>query len=327
MLTLLPHWSKKAQIIELLTHQQISMINKFRGVGVALVTPFMANGAVDYPALQRIIDYVIKNQVDYVVSLGTTGEAAVLNHTERHEVLDFTITAVAGRVPIVAGFGGNSTRQVIAEIQQYHQNGIDAILTASPYYNRPSQEGIFQHYMAIADASQLPIILYNVPSRTASHIKSETTIRLMRSHKNIIGIKEASNDITRLTRILKSRRDDFVVLSGDDMYTLPILACGGAGVISVVANALPREFCAMVNFALSNDYRKAQFWHYQLSELIVSLFSEGNPAGIKAALQVLNLCEDHLRLPLVNISPELYTKIETEVQKFRNSSSKYISQL
>lgn len=300
--------------------------NKFKGVGVALVTPFDPSGQVDYPALQRLLDYVISHQVDYVVSLGTTGETSTLSIEERYAILDFTVAAVAGRVPIVAGFSGNNTQKLLKHIGAYHFRGIDAILSASPHYNRPNQEGIFQHFDAVAQSVPVPMLLYNVPSRTASAIKPSTTLRLMHQHEHIIGIKEASNDIAAITRLLSERREGFVVLSGDDLHTLPLLACGADGVISVVANALPREFSALVNFAALGRFDKARYWHCHLAHFIELLFVDGSPAGIKAALHIMGICHNQLRLPLTSVTPTTFDQIRLAIEAFRSQNqSKYSS--
>lgn len=302
------------------------MVNKFKGVGVALVTPFHENKSIDYDSLQKLIDYVIQNQVDYVVSLGTTGEGSTLSLEERYSILDFTAQIVANRVPIVAGFSSNDTQKVLKEISGYHFNKIDAILSASPHYNRPNQAGIYQHFDAIAKESPLPILLYNVPSRTASTIAANTTLKLMHNHNNIVGIKDASNDIASITCVLKEKREGFVVLSGDDLHTLPLIACGAEGVISVVANVLPREFSALVNFAMLGRYDKSRHWHYQLANLLDLLFADGSPGGIKAALNIIGICKEELRLPLTTINETIKAKIEVEIEKIRTqNTTKYSS--
>ena len=302
------------------------MVNKFKGVGVALVTPFHENGNIDYDSLQKLIDYVIQNQVDYVVSLGTTGESSTLSIEERYNLLDFTAQTVANRVPIVAGFSSNNTQKVLKEISGYHFKQIDAILSASPHYNRPNQEGIYQHFDAIAKEAPLPILLYNVPSRTASTINFATTLKLMHNHNNIIGIKDASNDLASITCLLKEKREGFVVLSGDDLHTLPLIACGAEGVISVIANVLPREFSALVNFAMLGRYDKARHWHYQLANLIDLLFVEGSPGGVKAALNLVGICKEVLRLPLTKVNETIKSEILVEIQKIRTeNTTKYTS--
>ncbi len=278
------------------------MDDRFRGLGVALVTPFRSNGQIDYAGLEKLIDHQIAGGVDYVVSMGTTGESVTLNKAEKHELLAQTIGFVRNRVPVVLGCGGNSTAEVIESLNSFEMDGVDAILSVSPYYNKPTQEGIYQHYKALAQVALRPIILYNVPGRTGSNMTAETTLRLAKDFKNIIAIKEASANLDQMGRILKHKPRDFMLISGDDALTLPILAMGGVGVISVVGNALPHEFSALVNSALKGDLETARREHLRLIEVVELLFAEGNPGGIKNVLRVLGICGDHMRLPLVNIS-------------------------
>ncbi|MFN6116740.1 MAG: 4-hydroxy-tetrahydrodipicolinate synthase [Flavobacteriales bacterium] len=278
------------------------MDDRFRGLGVALVTPFRSNGQIDYAGLEKLIDHQIAGGVDYVVSMGTTGESVTLNKAEKHELLAQTIGFVRNRVPVVLGCGGNSTAEVIESLNSFEMDGVDAILSVSPYYNKPTQEGIYQHYKALAQVALRPIILYNVPGRTGSNMTAETTLRLAKDFKNIIAIKEASANLDQMGRILKHKPKDFMLISGDDALTLPIIAMGGVGVISVVGNALPNEFSALVNSALKGDLETARREHLRLIEVVELLFAEGNPGGIKNVLRVLGICGDHMRLPLVNIS-------------------------
>jgi 4-hydroxy-tetrahydrodipicolinate synthase len=278
------------------------MDDRFRGLGVALVTPFRSNGQIDYAGLENLIDHQIAGGVDYVVSMGTTGESVTLNKAEKHELLAQTIGFVRNRVPVVLGCGGNSTAEVIESLNSFEMDGVDAILSVSPYYNKPTQEGIYQHYKALAQVALRPIILYNVPGRTGSNMTAETTLRLAKDFKNIIAIKEASANLDQMGRILKHKPKDFMLISGDDALTLPIIAMGGVGVISVVGNALPNEFSALVNSALKGDLETARREHLRLIEVVELLFAEGNPGGIKNVLRVLGICGDHMRLPLVNIS-------------------------
>jgi 4-hydroxy-tetrahydrodipicolinate synthase len=278
------------------------MDDRFRGLGVALVTPFRSNGQIDYAGLEKLIDHQIAGGVDYVVSMGTTGESVTLNKAEKHELLAQTIGFVRNRVPVVLGCGGNSTAEVIESLNSFEMDGVDAILSVSPYYNKPTQEGIYQHYKALAQVALRPIILYNVPGRTGSNMTAETTLRLAKDFKNIIAIKEASANLDQMGRILKHKPRDFMLISGDDALTLPILAMGGVGVISVVGNALPHEFSTLVKAALKGDLETARREHLRLIEVIDLLFAEGNPGGIKNVLKVLGICGDHMRLPLVNIS-------------------------
>jgi len=290
--------------------------NKFRGTGVALVTPFLNNGAPDMAALKKLIDHVIDGGVEYVVSMGTTGEAATLNEAERFAIMEFTIDQVGGRIPVVCGFGGNDTAAIIQSIRSYAEKGKpqpDALLIASPYYNRPSQEGIYRHYMAIDAAVSTPVILYNVPGRTASNMEAATTLRIAQDAKHIIAIKEASGNFSQCMQIVRDAPEDFLIVSGDDAITLPFISIGMHGVISVVANACPKLFSNMVRFALNGNYDEARKLHYRLLEFTDLLFKEGSPAGVKAALTSLGIGTDTLRLPLWNISDSLAQKIRSMV--------------
>ena len=285
------------------------MDSRFSGLGVALVTPFRPNGAIDYAGLEKLIEHQIAGGVDYVVSMGTTGESVTLTKAEKFELLAQTIGFVRNRVPVVLGVGGSNTAEVIEALNSFEMDGVDAILSVSPYYNKPTQEGIYQHYKAIAQIALRPIILYNVPGRTGSNMAAETTLRLAKDFKNIIAIKEASANLDQMGRILKHKPKDFMLISGDDALTLPILAMGGVGVISVVGNALPAEFRALVNAALKGDLETARKEHLRLIEVIDLLFAEGNPGGIKNVLKVLGICGDTMRLPLVNISEATASKL------------------
>ena len=278
------------------------MPNPFQGLGVALITPFRANGTIDHAALSKVVEHQIIGGIDYLVVMGTTGESATLNKEEKKQLLAHVVEIVHNRVPIVLGIGGNDTAEVAGQLQAFELDGVDAILSVSPYYNKPTQEGIYQHYKALAQVSLRPIILYNVPGRTMSNISAETTLRLARDFKNIIGIKEASGNLDQIALILKHRPKGFLVISGDDALTLPILALGGDGVISVVGNGLPLEFSKLVRAAMKGDMETARTEHLKLIELITLLFVEGNPGGIKEVLKFIGLCENHLRLPLVPVS-------------------------
>ncbi len=293
------------------------MKTSFKGTGIALVTPFQADGSVDYEGLARVIEHCIEGGVEYLVSLGTTGESVVLTEAEQNRVLDFTIATARQRVKIVAGMGGNNTAEVVAKMHKRNFDGIDAILSVSPYYNKPTQEGIFQHYLELAKHAPRPIIIYNVPGRTGSNVKAETTLRLAHASDKFVAVKEASGDIRQVMEIIQKRPAGFEVLSGDDNLTLPILACGGDGVISVVGQAYPREFSDMVRAGLRGDNEQARELHYLLMQFTDMLFMEGNPAGIKAALQLLHVCEQHLRLPLVPVSSKLYHDLQQEIQRIR----------
>lgn len=278
------------------------MMNTLLGTGIALITPFHPDGSVDYDGLSRLIDHVITGGVDYVVSLGTTGETATLTTEEKAQILRHTVETVNGRVPVIAGFGGNNTRQVIDDILQADLSGITAILSASPYYNKPTQEGIYQHYMAIATAAPIPVILYNVPGRTSSNITATTTLRLAHDHPNIIGIKEASGNLEQCMDIVKDKPDGFLVISGEDALTLPMISFGMDGVISVIGNAFPQSYSQLVQLAMQGNFSAATQLQWKLADMLKLLFVEGNPAGVKCALRHIGICGDTLRLPLVNVS-------------------------
>lgn len=288
--------------------------SKFRGSGVALVTPFKKDGSIDFDALEKLIDFCINGGIEYLVSLGTTGESVNLTKEEKRDVLDFTVKHTNGRVPVVAGFGGNSTLSVLKDIEAYHFNGIDAILSVSPYYNKPTQAGIIEHYKAIAKVAPRPVILYNVPGRTGSNIEAKTTIALSQV-ENIIGIKEASGNLSQAMQIVKNTAADFLKISGDDNLTLPLIALGFDGVISVSGQGFPRVFSDMVRAALKGDFVTAKKNHYALVDVTDMLFAEGNPGGIKEVLAFAGVCETYLRLPLVSVSNELKERIKSEYDK------------
>lgn len=289
-------------------------MNRFYGTGVAMVTPFQPDGQVDYPALERLINHLIEGGLEYLVSLGTTGESATLSKDEKKQVFAFTAKTVNKRVPLLAGIAGNNTLEVVAEIKEFDTDGYDAILSASPHYNKPTQEGIYQHYKAIAEASPLPVILYNVPSRTGSSVNAETTVRLANDFKNIIGIKEASGNFELMNQLMRDKPEDFLLISGDDPITLPMMAMGAVGVISVTGNALPKQVSDMVRLCLQGDYKGAQSAHYGLIEFTRLMFTEGSPAGVKTALMQLGVCGDTLRLPLVQVGEATAEKIAAEMQ-------------
>jgi 4-hydroxy-tetrahydrodipicolinate synthase len=288
-------------------------MNKFHGTGVAMVTPFQADGQVDYDALKKLIDHLIDGGINYLVSLGTTGESATLSKEEKKQVFAFTAKTVNKRVLLVAGIAGNNTLETVAEIKAFDTTGYDAILSASPHYNKPTQEGIYQHYKAIAEATPLPIILYNVPSRTGTSVNAETTVRLATDFKNIIGIKEASGNFDLLNQLMRDKPEDFLVISGDDPISLPMIAMGAVGVISVVGNALPRQFSDMIKKCLAGDYKGAQPAHYSMIEFTRLMFAEGSPAGVKSALKHLGVCGDTLRLPLVPVSESAAEDIKVQI--------------
>lgn len=281
----------------------------FIGTGVAVVTPFDNNGNIDEKALEKILNNLIFGGVEYLVMLGTTGESVTLSREEKQEVIRIAKETIDGRVPFVLGIGGNNTHEVIETIKHTDFDGINAILSVSPYYNKPSQEGLFHHYTAIADACPVPVILYNVPGRTSSNVTAETTIRLS-AHPNIIGIKEASGNMEQCMRIIKDKPEDFLVISGDDALTLPFMSMGMDGVISVLANAYPKEFSDMTRACLRGDYDTARELHYKLFNLIQLIYAEGSPAGIKALLEMKGVSKNIVRLPLYKISETLYNKIK-----------------
>ncbi|MDE5744620.1 MAG: 4-hydroxy-tetrahydrodipicolinate synthase [Paramuribaculum sp.] len=280
-----------------------------RGMGVALITPFKADKSIDYDALAKLIEYQIKSGADYLVVLGTTAETPALSSQEKSDLKRFIADRVAGRVPLVIGCGGNNTAAVVEEVRTLDTNDFGAVLSVVPYYNKPSQEGIYQHYSAIAKASPLPIILYNVPGRTGVNMTAETTLRLAADHHNIIGIKEASGNISQMDEIIKHKHPDFLVISGDDGITFPLITLGAAGVISVIGNAFPKEFSRMVRLALDGEYDAARTIHHRFTDLFSLLFVDGNPAGVKCLLHAMGFIENELRLPLVPTRITTYEKI------------------
>lgn len=286
------------------------------GTGVALITPFNSDGSVDVEGLKRVVIYNIDNGIDYLVVLGTTAENATLSNDEKQLVIDTVISTNNNKLPLVLGIGGNNTRSVINEVKQRDLSAFMAILSVSPYYNKPSQEGIYQHFDSIAKSSPLPIIIYNVPGRTSSNILPETVIRLANDHSNIIAIKEAAGDIVQAMRLIDGCPNNFLVISGDDMITLPMVLAGGAGVISVIGEGFPKEFSKMVRLALNKKVDEAYEIHYKLAPAIDHIFEEGNPAGIKAVFKKMGICGDTVRLPLVGISNVLRKKIDDYIDSF-----------
>jgi len=274
----------------------------FSGTGVAMVTPFDAKGEIDYPALQRLTEHLIGGGIDYLVVHGTTGEAPVLSVEEKRKTIDFILEVNAGRLPVVIGIGGNNTRDLVKTIKGFDFKGIAGILSSSPGYSKPTQEGIYQHFKALSAASPLPIILYNVPGRTASNMEADTTLRLARDFENIVAIKEASNDLIQIMKIVDGAPKDFAVVSGDDGITAPLLGVGVKGLISVVGNAYPQQASDMVSAGLMGDNETLNKYHRELGRIIGLLFADGNPAGIKEVLAQLNICDAHLRLPLVPVT-------------------------
>ena len=289
-----------------------------KGMGIALVTPFKADGSVDYEALVKLVEYQVQNGTDYLVVLGTTAETPTLTETEKAEIKRLVVTQVRRRVPVVLGVGGNCTRAVVDTLRQADLQDVDAILSVVPYYNKPSQEGIFRHYEAIAEATTRPVILYNVPGRTGTNMTAETTLRLARTFRNIVAVKEASGNIKQMNDIIKNKPADFQVISGDDGITYPLIALGAVGVISVIGNAFPREFSRMVRLALEGDYDNARVIHSRFMELFDLLFVDGNPAGVKSMLNMMGFIENRLRLPLVPTRLTTYEKIRESLNRLQD---------
>lgn len=287
------------------------------GTGVALITPFKKDFSVDTEALTRIVNFQIDNGIDYLVVLGTTAESATLTSPEKELVIQTVIDANKNRLPLVLGVGGNNTLQVVEELKTRNLNDFVAVLSVSPYYNKPSQEGIYQHFKAISEASPLPIILYNVPGRTSSNMLPSTVIRLANDFKNIVAIKEAAGDIVQAMKLIQHKPKDFLVISGDDMVTLPMVLAGGAGVISVIGEGFPKQFSDMVRLGLNRKADEAYTLHYQLADAIDMIFEQGNPAGIKEVFKALGLCENVVRLPLVNVNEDLANRIYQFVKKIK----------
>ena len=286
-----------------------------KGTGVALVTPFTSNLAIDFNALERLVSHCIEGGVEYLVVMGTTGENAVLSPEEKQAVLKAVVEANSGRVPIVYGIGGNNTSAVVQSLENDDLSGVDAILSVSPYYNKPTQEGIYQHFKKISEHSPLPVVLYNVPGRTGSNVSAETTLRIAHDFKNVVAVKEASGDLEQVMAIIKDRPEGFLVLSGEDNLTLPIIAAGGDGVISVSGQAFPAVFTEMIRQSLAGDFSKARSLHYRLFTVTQLLFAEGNPGGVKAALDLLEVIAPYMRQPLWPISHSLRTAIEAEINQ------------
>lgn len=286
----------------------MSAIN-LKGFGVALITPFNEDESIDYDALARLVDYQIQNNTDYLVVLGTTAETPTLSEEEKKKVVGSVVNRVNGRIPVVQGVGGNNTAALVKQLKEDNFDGIDAILSVTPYYNKPSQEGLYQHYKAIAQASRLPVILYNVPGRTGVNMTAETTLRLANEFDNIVAVKEASGDMTQMDDIIKRKPENFEVISGDDGVTFPLITLGAIGVISVIGNALPKEFSRMTRLALAGDYENALTIHHTFSELFSLLFVDGNPAGVKCMMHMMGYIENKLRLPLVPTRITTFEKI------------------
>jgi 4-hydroxy-tetrahydrodipicolinate synthase len=293
-----------------------------RGSGAAIITPFDSQGKLDKDALKRLVDFWARGGLDVLVVLGTTGESVTLSKEEKQTVIDLVIEHNQGRCALMLGIGGNNTSAVADEIAKADLKHFEAVLSVAPYYNKPTQEGLFQHYKVVSQASSKPVLLYNVPGRTGSNMTAETTIRIANECPNVCGIKEASGNMEQIMQIIRQRPEHFLVLSGDDALTLPIMAAGGDGVISVVANAFPTEFSQMVHALVDGNLDTARKYHYQLLEFTRLIFTEGNPAGVKAALKILGLCDETVRLPLMNVSASLFGVLEHEIKHIRHNPIK-----
>jgi 4-hydroxy-tetrahydrodipicolinate synthase len=292
-------------------------MKKFKGTGVAIVTPFKNDSSIDFAAFGRVVDHVINGGVNYIVVMGTTGESVTLTKDEKKAVICYILEKIDSRVPLVVGIGGNNTQEVINQVRGWDLKGVDGILSVSPYYNKPTQKGLYQHFKAIATVSPLPVILYNVPGRTGSNMSAETTLELAHEFENIVGIKEASGSFEQIMKIIKDKPENFLLISGDDMNTLPVIAAGGSGVISVLANAFPAQWSEMVNQCLKSNFKAAREIQFKLIEMIELLFADGSPAGVKAMLNVMNLCQNTLRLPLVPVSRTIYSRIQKAVDEVK----------
>ena len=288
---------------------------QLKGAGVALITPFTQSGEVDYPSLRRLLEFTTKQGTDYLVVQGTTSEVPTLTKDEKRNILDFILEFNQRKLPVVLGLAGYDTAALISTIKKTNFDGVDAILSVTPYYNRPNQEGLYAHYMAVADASPVPVILYNVPVRTGVNLSAETTLRLANDHGNIIAVKEASGNLPQIMEIIKGKPEGFSVISGDDLMTLPVMSLGAVGVISVAGNACPGFMSLLVKECLREDYVAATKIHYQLMDFIHAIFLDGSPAGIKAALHIMGFCENVLRLPLVPVNKDVYEIIKDNITK------------
>jgi 4-hydroxy-tetrahydrodipicolinate synthase len=293
--------------------------SKFTGTGVAIVTPFRKDDSVDFNSLANLVEHIIVNKSEYIVALGTTGETPTLTKDEKKAIVSLIIESVNKRVPVVVGIGGCNTQDIINKIKKTDFDGIDAILSVTPYYNKPNQKGLYSHYQAIASTCPVPVIIYNVPGRTGCNITAETTLKLAHDFNDqFLGIKEASGNFSQIMKIIQGKPDNFIVISGDDAITLPMISIGASGVISVVANAFPKEFSTMVRKALEMKYNEAQQFHYRIIEIIENIFIEGSPAGIKAALNILGLVQNQVRMPLTPVSRTTYNKLAELIRVFNS---------
>jgi len=288
----------------------MSLQEKFRGTGIAIVTPFNGDGSIDWDSFRKLINFWIHGGVEYLVVLGTTGESPTVHGEEKQKVFSFVNEVTSGQVPLVAGIGGNDTHEVLSAFKVFDLKGYEAILSVSPAYSKPNQEGIFQHYKTLNEQTPLPVILYNVPGRTGQNVTADTQVRIASECKNIFGTKEASGDFNQIMQIVKNKPKDFMVISGDDLITLPMIACGAEGVISVVANAYPKDFSEMVRLCLAGRYNEALPLHYKYTDIITSMFTEGSPGGVKAYMAELGLCGNAVRLPIWPVSEKHFDKIK-----------------
>ena len=295
----------------------MSLRKKFTGTGVAIVTPFTEDCKIDWPSFEKVINHIINGKCEYIVVLGTTGESPTVHGKEKQEVFSFVNKVNAGRVGLVAGIGGNDTHEVMDGFTSFDLNGYDAILSVSPYYNKPNQEGLFQHYKALDAATPLPIIMYNVPSRTGMNVSGETQVRIARECEKVFATKEASGDFAQINYIIKNKPADFMVISGDDPITLPMIAAGADGLISVVANAYPKDYSEMVRLCLAGKFTEAQRLHYKYTDIIASMFAEGSPSGVKAYLSEMGLCGNYFRLPVWPVSEKHLVKIRELMKEVR----------
>jgi 4-hydroxy-tetrahydrodipicolinate synthase len=292
-------------------------MKKFKGTGVAIVTPFKNDSSIDFTAFGRVVNHVINGGVNYIVVMGTTGESVTLTKDEKKAIICYILEAIDNRVPLVVGIGGNNTQEIINQVRSLDLSGVDAILSVAPYYNKPNQRGIFQHFKAIATWSPIPVIIYNVPGRTGSNISADTCLQLARECENIVAVKEASGNFEQIMKIIKDKPENFSVISGDDLNTLSIIAAGGTGVISVLANAYPAQWSEMVNQCLKSNFKAAREIQFRFLEMIELLFIDGSPAGVKAMLNVMNLCQNNLRLPLVPVTRTIYSRIQKAIEDIK----------
>lgn len=290
-------------------------MKRFKGTGVAIVTPFKNDTSIDFAAFGRVLNHIISGGVNYIVVMGTTGESVTLTKDEKKALISYAVETIDNRVPLVVGIGGNNTQEVINSVRHADLTGVDGILSVAPYYNKPGQKGLFQHFKAIATSCPIPVIMYNVPGRTGCNITSDTCLELAHECENIVAVKEASGDISQIMRIIKGKPENFSLISGDDMMTIPVIAAGGSGVISVLANAFPAQCSELVNQSLKNNFKSAREIQFHFLEMIELLFIEGNPSGVKAMLNIMNICQNNLRLPLVPVSRPVYTRIQKAIEE------------